>query len=74
MSWSFVIPAVQPVAILTPCIGICELAADGYCDGCQRSGNEIGRWTSMDDNERRVLMDEILPARELRRSSLPSSS
>lgn len=57
--------------MLTPCVGICELAADGYCVGCHRSGEEIGRWTSMDDSERRLLMDEILPQREARRGETP---
>lgn len=55
---------VVPVAILTPCIGICRLDARGYCVGCQRSGEEIGRWRGMDDAERRRYMDEILPARQ----------
>lgn len=59
-------PVKQPM--LTPCIGICELAADGFCEGCHRTGAEIGRWTSMSDFERKLLMDEILPARELKRS------
>lgn len=58
----------QPPALLTPCIGLCELGADGYCDGCHRSAAEIGRWTSMSDPERRLLMDEILPQRAERRA------
>ena len=27
-----------PKTILTPCIGICTLAPDGYCVGCHRTG------------------------------------
>lgn len=50
--------------ILSPCIGICELGRDGLCKGCLRSGDEIARWVSMSDAERRHLMDEILPQRE----------
>lgn len=69
MTWSISFPAAAPPAILTPCIGICDLGADGYCEGCHRTGNEIARWVAMDDSERRLLMDEILPARELRRSN-----
>ena len=49
--------------IATPCIGICELAADGCCVGCQRSGAEIAGWRELDDVERRRYLDEILPAR-----------
>jgi uncharacterized protein len=53
--------------ILSPCIGICQLGRDGYCDGCLRSGDEIARWIAMDDAERRRLMDEVLPQREIQR-------
>jgi|GEM_PF-697396 len=51
-------------AMLTPCIGICELRADGLCEGCLRTGAEIGDWTSFSDNERSQLMDIILPSRQ----------
>ena len=53
--------------IPSPCIGICELDRDGYCKGCLRSGDEIARWVSMGDSERRRLVDEVLPLRETRR-------
>jgi uncharacterized protein len=58
------VPRTVPGATLTPCIGICRLDARGYCVGCQRSGEEIGRWRGMDDAERRRYMDEILPSRQ----------
>ncbi|MBX3701651.1 MAG: DUF1289 domain-containing protein [Dokdonella sp.] len=54
---------VPAARIATPCIGICELGADGLCVGCRRTGAEIARWRELDDSERRRLMDEILPAR-----------
>jgi hypothetical protein len=53
----------EPVAPLTPCIGICRLDARGWCEGCLRSGEEIARWRSMDDTERLRYMRDILPAR-----------
>jgi predicted Fe-S protein YdhL (DUF1289 family) len=53
--------------ILSPCIGICRLGADGYCDGCLRTGEEIARWVAMGERERRRLMDEVLPQRETAR-------
>ena len=55
-----------PVEIppLTPCIGICRLDERGYCVGCQRTGEEIGRWRVMSDAERRYVMQVILPMRE----------
>jgi len=51
-------------AILSPCTGICRLDARGLCEGCLRTGDEIARWRSMSDGERRHLMDNILPSRE----------
>ncbi len=50
--------------ILTPCIGICTLNDQGYCEGCFRSGDEIAQWGVMSPAQRRHLMDEVLPLRE----------
>ncbi|MBN6113703.1 NUDIX hydrolase [Xanthomonas bonasiae] len=52
-----------PHALLTPCIGLCTLDAQGYCAGCLRSGDEIARWRGMSDAERQRYMQEVLPAR-----------
>lgn len=65
--WTVATPAPVPAAILTPCIGVCTLDADGYCEGCFRTGDEIGQWSVLGDAERRRLMDEVLPAREAAR-------
>ncbi len=51
-------------AILSPCIGICEVAADGLCSGCLRDLSEIAAWSQMSDAERTRIMDEVLPHRE----------
>ena len=72
---SFTLPAAvqtPPVAVVSsglapvqsPCIGICELAPNGLCTGCFRTGSEIGAWLSYSDAERSMLMEQILPARE----------
>jgi predicted Fe-S protein YdhL (DUF1289 family) len=53
-------------AVLSPCIGICSLGSDGYCQGCHRTGAEIARWMSMNDDERLRLMEDVLPMRETR--------
>lgn len=50
-------------AVQTPCIGVCTIAADGLCDGCLRSREEIACWLQMDDARRAELMDRVLPAR-----------
>ena len=54
-------PAPKP--ILSPCIGICRLGADGLCEGCHRTGNEIASWLHYSDEQRRRLMNEVLPQR-----------
>jgi uncharacterized protein len=56
-------PASPSTAPLTPCIGLCRLDERGLCAGCQRSGEEIARWSRMSDAERLHVMRVILPAR-----------
>ncbi|MEO6690130.1 MAG: DUF1289 domain-containing protein [Dokdonella sp.] len=53
--------------ILSPCVGICQLGRDGYCEGCLRSGDEIARWVAMGEQERMRLLDDVLPQREVSR-------
>jgi predicted Fe-S protein YdhL (DUF1289 family) len=57
----------QPLPILSPCIGICRLGSDGWCEGCLRSGDEIARWVAMGEAERHRLMEEVLPQRQAAR-------
>lgn len=49
---------------LTPCIGTCRLDERGFCIGCLRTGEEIGRWRLMNNAERLHVMREILPTRK----------
>jgi uncharacterized protein len=49
--------------MLSPCIGICALDADGYCQGCRRTGDEIAHWMYYSDGERLHLMNDVLPQR-----------
>jgi hypothetical protein len=60
-------PPPKPRPIVTPCIGVCTMAADGLCEGCARTLDEIAHWGGMGDEQRRVLMDDVLPAREAAR-------
>lgn len=41
----------------SPCINICRMAPDtGWCEGCQRSIDEIAGWSrASDDDKRRIL-------------------
>jgi predicted Fe-S protein YdhL (DUF1289 family) len=50
-------------AISTPCTKVCTIdATSGLCVGCGRTSDEIGRWLSLNEDERRQIMGE-LPAR-----------
>lgn len=52
--------AMPPV---TPCVGICRLDPGGLCEGCRRSLDEIARWGTMSDDERRRWIREVRPSR-----------
>lgn len=54
---------IQYRAVLSPCIGICEIADDGLCSGCHRTGDEVAAWPLLNDDVRLHLMDEVLPRR-----------
>jgi uncharacterized protein len=45
--------------IETPCIKVCVLDPAGFCQGCGRSLDEIARWGSMSDAQRRSIMVEL---------------
>jgi len=52
----------------TPCLGICLIdPEDGLCAGCARSLDEIARWSSMSDAERRAIMEALSDRRPRRR-------
>jgi hypothetical protein len=50
-------------AIATPCIRLCTIdPLSSLCVGCGRTLTEIGRWTSLNEAERKAIM-AILPTR-----------
>jgi predicted Fe-S protein YdhL (DUF1289 family) len=55
-------------AVLSPCIGVCEIDAQGLCAGCLRTLDEIASWGTMGDAERLRLMEVVLPMREAGRA------
>jgi len=57
-----------PAPILTPCIGICRIVANGFCEGCHRSLDEIANWAALPPAERQRLMYDVL----LRRAEQPA--
>ncbi|ROL65228.1 DUF1289 domain-containing protein [Pseudomonas protegens] len=44
----------RPVA--SPCVSICALDEQDICTGCQRTVDEITRWSRMDNTERRAVL------------------
>ncbi len=56
-------------AVLSPCVGVCEIDADGLCGGCLRTLDEIARWSTMGNDERLHVMDRLLPRREAARDA-----
>ena len=49
--------------ILSPCIGVCRLDADGLCEGCHRTTDEIAHWMAYSDEQRLHLINDVLPQR-----------
>ncbi|MET3893140.1 putative Fe-S protein YdhL (DUF1289 family) [Bosea sp. OAE506] len=48
-------------AISSPCVKLCQLdPATRHCLGCGRSLDEIGRWSSLSETERRAIMARLL--------------
>lgn len=48
-------------AISSPCVKLCQLdPATRLCQGCGRSLNEIGRWSSLSETERRAIMARLV--------------
>ncbi|MDI2593958.1 DUF1289 domain-containing protein [Pseudomonas sp. N3-W] len=40
----------------SPCVNICALDEADICTGCQRTVEEITRWSRMDNEERRGVL------------------
>jgi hypothetical protein len=48
------------MAIASPCTKVCTIdPSSGLCWGCGRTLDEIARWGSLDDAERRRIMAEL---------------
>jgi predicted Fe-S protein YdhL (DUF1289 family) len=54
----------------SPCVAICQIdSSTGYCIGCGRTSQEIGRWIAFSEPERLALM-ATLPDRFERHPAL----
>ncbi len=54
---------VRPVR--SPCVSVCRIdAARGWCEGCQRTLDEIADWGTMTDEARLAVWARIVRRRE----------
>jgi hypothetical protein len=44
---------------LSPCIRICQMEANGWCRGCQRTLAEISDWWSLRDDQKRAILADL---------------
>ncbi len=49
-------PAVKEKPLKSPCVYICVLNDEDICEGCYRTGEEITRWGSCNNEERRQVL------------------
>ena len=48
------------MSVASPCIDVCRIdEATGYCVGCQRTMEEIGRWRDMTDGQRLAVLNRL---------------
>ena len=45
--------------IESPCVKLCRLDAQDTCVGCRRTLDEIARWETMADAERRAVLSRV---------------
>lgn len=65
----------------SPCRGICENSAKGFCKGCLRSREERYQWFRLTDSEKRKVLQtckqrwqRLLKARQERLDSMDKSN
>lgn len=47
-------------AVRSPCVNVCALDENDICIGCQRTADEITRWSQMTDEERLEVMKLVV--------------
>ena len=56
-------PAQSPVP--SPCISVCKMnPVTGWCEGCQRTIDEIAGWSRMSDDAKRDVWAEVARRRQ----------
>lgn len=53
------------MSVPSPCINICRMSPDtGWCEGCQRTIDEITRWSRTTYDDRRGILAAVAERRE----------
>ena len=53
------------MSVPSPCTNICRMSPDtGWCEGCQRTIDEITRWSRATDDDRRAILAAVDERRE----------
>lgn len=62
------------MSLASPCINVCRMSADtGWCEGCQRTIEEIARWSRTSDDDRRAILAAVAERRAwLREAGQPA--
>ena len=48
-------------AVASPCNSVCRIdPRTGWCEGCRRTLAEIGGWSNMNDDEKRVVWKALV--------------
>ncbi|MDA0339589.1 MAG: DUF1289 domain-containing protein [Proteobacteria bacterium] len=55
---------IEPTATIeSPCVGVCRV--DGkFCSGCYRTIGEIGAWSAMSSDDKRLVLQKARQRRE----------
>ena len=53
------------MSVPSPCTNVCRMSPDtGWCEGCQRTIDEITRWSRTTDEDRRGILTALAERRE----------
>jgi predicted Fe-S protein YdhL (DUF1289 family) len=45
--------------VKSPCVNVCRMSAQGWCEGCYRTLDEIGDWSDMSADQQRAVWGRI---------------
>ncbi|WP_326541129.1 DUF1289 domain-containing protein [Pseudorhodoferax sp.] len=59
-------PPRPPGPVPSPCINICHIdAASGWCEGCQRTLDEIAAWSTLSDDAKHAVWLQLDARRDV---------